>query len=48
MKCMLCSIGYLSGQDLPILPTRDSPRFGPARKISVYGHMINPLLTKLD
>ena len=48
MKYILCSDWLPERVSSPILPARDFPSFGPARKISVYCHVINPLLTKLD
>ena len=48
MKCMLCSDWLPEWARSTYLARSGLPAFGPARKISVYGHMINPLLTKLD
>ena len=45
--CETCvPIGYSSLKDVPILPF-EMFRLGPARKRYLFGHEINPLLTKL-
>ena len=42
MKPVLCSMGFASGYKMG-----PSWSLGPARKSSLFGHIINPLLTKV-